>query len=172
MPGLLILEREKEVYKANPEMQPDLTEYTYVLERQLKPEPRRDIVDMLNELGILPTSMIDISDGLASEVLHICKSSKKGAVIYEDKIPIDLQTASVAHDFKIDPTTFALNGGEDYELLFTINQSDFEKIKDSEYISIIGHITDNPSQADLITTSGNVVPITAQGWDSFRKSDK
>jgi thiamine-monophosphate kinase len=170
--GLLILEREKEVYKANPDMQPDLSQYSYVIERQLKPEPRRDIVDMLNELEILPTSMIDISDGLASEVLHICKSSKKGAVIYEDKIPIDLQTASVAHDFKIDPTTFALNGGEDYELLFTINQSDYEKIKDSEYISIIGHITDNLSQADLITTSGNVVPITAQGWDSFKKSDK
>jgi thiamine-monophosphate kinase len=169
--GLLILEREKEVFKANPEMQPDLAEFSYVLERQLKPEPRRDIIELLREKKIIPTSMIDISDGLASEILHICKSSKKGAVLYEEKIPIDVQTANVAHEFKIDPTTFALSGGEDYELLFTIKQSDYEKIKDSEHIRIIGHITDNPDQAELISTSGNVVPITAQGWDSFIKSE-
>ncbi len=168
--GLLILEREKEVYKANPDFQPDLAEFSYVLERQLKPEPRRDIVEMLELQQILPTAMIDISDGLASEVLHICKSSQKGALIYEEKIPIDVQTASIAHDFNIDPSTFALIGGEDYELLFTISQSDYDKIKDNAEISVIGHITANQQQVDLITSSGNQVPLTAQGWDAFKKN--
>ncbi len=168
--GLLILEREKEVYKANPDFQPDLAEFSYVLERQLKPEPRRDIVEMLELQQILPTAMIDISDGLASEVLHICKSSQKGALIYEEKIPIDVQTASIAHDFNIDPSTFALSGGEDYELLFTISQSDYDKIKDNAEISVIGHITANQQQVDLITSSGNQVPLTAQGWDAFKKN--
>lgn len=163
--GLLILEREKEAFKANPSLQPDLAEYTYVIERQLKPEPRRDIIDMLRENKIIPTSMIDVSDGLGSELKHLCKLSAKGVVIYEQKLPIDIQTANVAHEFKIDPTTFAFNGGEDYELLFTIKQSDYPKLKDSSLISIIGHVTDNPAQNDLITTSGNVVPITAQGWN-------
>jgi len=163
--GLLILEREKETFKANPIWQPDLTKYSYVIERQLKPEPRCDITDMLRGANIIPTSMIDISDGLGSELLHLCKSSAKGVVIYEEKLPIDLQTANVAHEFKIDPTTFALNGGEDYELLFTIRQSDYPKLKESNLVSIIGHITDNPAQADLITTSGNVALITAQGWN-------
>ncbi|MFN3554548.1 MAG: thiamine-phosphate kinase [Bacteroidales bacterium] len=165
--GLLVLEREKQVFRANPNMQPDLNAFAYVLERQLKPEPRRDIVEKLQELNIVPSAMIDISDGLASEVLHICKNSAVGAVIYEEKIPIDMQTAGVAHDFRIDPTTFALSGGEDYELLFCISQADYEKIKDVEDISIIGHITSNPAQADLVSTSGNIIPISAQGWDSF-----
>jgi len=163
--GLLILEREKEAFKANPSLQPDLAEYTYVIERQLKPEPRRDIIEMLRENKIIPTSMIDVSDGLGSELKHLCKSSAKGVVIYEQKLPVDIQTAGVAHEFKIDPTTFALNGGEDYELLFTIRQADYPKLKDSGLISIIGHVTDNPAQNDLITTSGNVVPIAAQGWN-------
>jgi thiamine-monophosphate kinase len=167
--GLLILEREKEVFKVNPDVQPDIKNYSYVLERQLKPEPRADIIQLLHELSVTPTAMIDISDGLASEVMHICKNSGLGAVIYEEKIPIDLQTATVAHEFKIDPTTFALNGGEDYELLFCISQSDYEKIKDSDQVSVIGHITENPTQKDLVTTSGNLIPIKAQGWDSFRE---
>ena len=169
--GLLILEREKEVFKANPQSQPDLSQFSYVLERQLKPEARKDIVDLLMEKNIIPTSMIDISDGLASEILHICKSSNKGAVIYEEKLPIDVQTATIAHEFKIDPTTFALNGGEEYELLFTIDQKDFDKIKGIEDITVIGHITENPSQTDLISTSGNVIALRAQGWDSFRKEN-
>jgi thiamine-monophosphate kinase len=167
--GLLVLEREKEVYKVNPNMQPDISAYSYVLERQLKPEPRRDIVDLLEKLEIIPTTMIDVSDGLASEIMHICKSSGKGAVVYEEKIPIDLQTSATAHEFKIDPTTFALNGGEDYELLFCVKQDDYEKVKDNTQISIIGHITENPQQADLVTTSGNQMPLKAQGWDSFRE---
>ncbi len=167
--GLLVLEREKEVFKANPDMQPDISGYSYVVERQLKPEPGKDVVELLKKLEIIPTAMIDISDGLASEIMHITKASEKGAVLYEEKIPIDMQTAAVGHEFKIDPTTFALNGGEDYELLFTINQSDYEKIKDQEIISIIGHITENPAQRDLVATSGNIVTLRAQGWDSFRK---
>ncbi len=166
--GLLILEREKEVFKANPDVQPDISSYNYVLERQLKPEPRKDIVELLEGLNIIPTSLIDVSDGLASEILHIARSSAKGAVIYEEKIPVDMQTAGVAHEFKIDPTTFALNGGEDYELLFTIRQSDYEKIKDVENVSIIGHITENPAQADMVSSSGNIVELKAQGWDSLR----
>ncbi|TVQ10176.1 MAG: thiamine-phosphate kinase [Bacteroidetes bacterium] len=166
--GLLILEREKEVFKANPDMQPDISNYNYVLERQLKPEPRKDIVEMLEGLNIIPTSLIDVSDGLASEILHIARSSAKGAVIYEDKIPVDMQTAGVAHEFKIDPTTFALNGGEDYELLFTIRQSDYEKIKDVASVSIIGHITENPAQADMVSSSGSIVELKAQGWDALK----
>lgn len=167
--GLLILEREKQVFKANPNAQPDLRSFAYVLERQLKPEPRKDIIKTLEDLSIIPTAMIDISDGLASEVMHICKASKKGAVIYEEKLPVDVQTANVAHDFKIDPSTFALNGGEDYELLFCISQDDYDKIKEQEAITVIGHITENPAQHDLISTSGNVVTLRAQGWDAFRK---
>lgn len=169
--GLLILEREKEVFKANPDLQPDISRYSYVLERQLKPEPRKDMVELLNELNITPTAMIDISDGMASEIMHIAKASAKGAVIYEEKIPIDMQTAEVAHEFNIDPTTFALNGGEDYELLFSIKQSDYEKIKAVEGISVIGHITANPAQKDLVSTSGSIIPLKAQGWDSFSEKD-
>ncbi len=167
--GLLILEREKEVFKANPEMQPNIGQYSYILERQLKPEPRRDITELLKQLEIIPTAMIDISDGLASEIMHICKASGTGAVIYEEKLPVDMQTAATAHEFKIDPTTFALNGGEDYELLFCIQQQDFEKIKDNEKIRIIGHIEENPGQTDMVSTSGNIITLRAQGWDSFRE---
>ncbi len=168
--GLLVLEREKQVYKANPDMQPSLKDYSYVLERQLKPEARKDIIEMLNEKNIIPTSMIDISDGLASEIMHICKNSGCGASVYEEKFPLDKMTADVAHEFNIDPTTFVLNGGEDYELLFTINQKEFEKIKDVEEISIIGHITNKSEGKKLITVSGNVAELRAQGWDAFKSN--
>lgn len=166
--GLLVLEREKRVFKANPEIQPDLEGNDYILQRQLKPEARADIIRALNENSIKPTSMIDISDGLASEILHICKQSNKGCQIYEEKIPIDAETALKAEEFKILPTVAALNGGEDYELLFTIKQSDYEKIKNIKNISIIGHITEYSSGVHLITSSGNAIPITAQGWDGLK----
>ncbi|MBI9036709.1 MAG: thiamine-phosphate kinase [Bacteroidales bacterium] len=165
--GLLLLEREKEVFKSDPNMQPDLGGFDYVLKRQLKPEARTDIVEILRKQNIKPTSMIDISDGLASEIFHICKNSKTSCSVYEDKIPIDSLTVSVAEDFKIDPTIAALSGGEDYELLFTISQNDFEKIKEIEDISIIGHITDSSESKNLITRSGTVIPLEAQGWKAM-----
>jgi len=165
--GLLLLERENETYKADPNMQPDLDGYDYILGRQLKPEARLDILKLLKGAGVKPTSMIDISDGLASEVMHICKSSKVGCTIYEDKIPVDVQTVQVAEEFKLDPTTCAMNGGEDYELLFTIKQADYEKLKDVEGISIVGHITAESEGINLISRSGTSVPITAQGWNAF-----
>jgi len=165
--GLLLLEREKEVFKSDPNMQPDLSGYDYVLGRQLKPEARTDIVEILRKQNIKPTSMIDISDGLASEIFHICKNSKTSCSVYEDKIPIDPTTVNVAVNFKIDPTTAALSGGEDYELLFTISQNDFEKIKEIEDISVIGHITDNSEGKNLITRSGTLIPLKAQGWKAM-----
>ena len=165
--GLLVLEREKQAFKADPNMQPDLDGHDYILSRQLKPEARFDIINKLEELGIKPTSMIDISDGLASEILHICSQSKVGCSIYEDKIPIDGTTSLIAGEFEIDPTTCALNGGEDYELLFTIPQADYEKIKDLEDISVIGYITDESEGVNLITRAETLIPITAQGWDAF-----
>jgi thiamine-monophosphate kinase len=167
--GLQLLEREKEVYKADPSMQPDLEGYDYILERQLKPEPRADIVRLLKELGVTPTAMIDISDGLASEIIHLCTQSQLGCQLYEEKIPIDPTTARVASDFGINPTTAALNGGEDYELLFTVPMTDFDKIKGNPNLSIIGHITDKNAGINLITTSGTQVELTAQGWDAFLK---
>jgi len=166
--GLLVLEREKHVFKVNPGMQPDLGRYAYVLERQLKPEAGRHTIQKLSDAGVLPTSMIDISDGLASEVLHLCRHAQRGAVIYEEKIPVNREMATVAHEFGIDPSTAALNGGEDYELLFTIKPSHYEKIKEVEGITPIGHMTGSNEKAVLITTSGQQVEITAQGWDSFR----
>jgi thiamine-monophosphate kinase len=167
--GLLLLEREKAVFKVNPNMQPDLSGNEYILQRQLKPEARTDMVDILRALKIKPTSMIDISDGLASEIFHICTGSKKGCNLYEDKIPIDPSTILMAQEFQIDPTVCALSGGEDYELLFTIKQEDFEKVKHNPNISVIGHITDEKEGINLITRSGTSVPITAQGWDAFTK---
>ena len=165
--GLQILEREKAIFKENPNIQPDLEGNDYILERQLKPEARIDIHAILNQLGIIPTSMIDISDGLASEILHLCNQSNVGCQLYEDKIPMDSMTISRAHEFKLDPTLCALSGGEDYELLFTINQKDFEKIKNHPDFTVIGHITDKASGANLIARSGNAIPLTAQGWDAF-----
>lgn len=170
--GLQVLEREKEVYKANPEMQPQLEGHDYILERQLKPEARKDIVKYLRELNVQPTSMIDISDGLASEVLHICKNSKCGAAIYDEKLPIDPIAYQTARDFDLDPSTCALNGGEDYELLFTVKQEDFDKIKGNPNMTIIGHITDESTGAIIIDKGGAQIPLTAQGWNHFSKEDE
>lgn len=167
--GLQILEREKAVFKDNPNMQPDLEGNDYILERQLKPEARVDIVPLLKQLDIKPTSMIDISDGLASEILHLCEQSNVGCSLYEEKIPMDSMTINRAHDFKLDPTICALSGGEDYELLFTINQKDFDKIKGHPDFTIIGHMTDKAAGANMVTRSGSSVAITAQGWDAFIK---
>ena len=167
--GLQILEREKAVYKENPNVQPDLEGNDYILERQLKPEARVDIIPLLKSLDVKPTSMIDISDGLASEILHICQQSNVGCNLYEDKIPMDSMTVARAHEFKLDPTICALSGGEDYELLFTINQKDFDKIKNHPDFTIIGHITDKASGANMVTRSGSSVELTAQGWDAFIK---
>lgn len=164
--GLLVLEREKVTYKANPSSQPDLDGYDYVLERYLKPEPRLDIITKLQEKEIIPTSMIDVSDGLASELLHICKESNCGCDIYEDRLPIDYQTTRVCSEMSsnMQPVTNALNGGEDYELLFTIAQSDYEKIKTIEGVHIIGHITEVASKARLITPQNTAIDLIAQGW--------
>jgi len=166
--GLQLLEREKQIFLENPKIQPDLEGKDYIIERQLKPEARKDIVDLLNELDIKPTSMIDVSDGLASEILHICKESNKGCRIYEEKIPIDPMTYDTAREFGLDPTVCALSGGEDYELLFTVKQEEYDKLKNSMEISIIGHITDVSDGCDLISKSGVAHPITAQGWNSLK----
>lgn len=165
--GLQILEREKAVFKENPNSQPDLEGNDYILERQLKPEARIDIIPILKQLDVKPTSMIDISDGLASEILHLCTQSETGCSLYEEKIPLDSMTINRAHDFKLDPTICALSGGEDYELLFTIKQTDFEKIRNHPDFTIIGHITDKASGVNMITRSGSSVTLTAQGWDAF-----
>jgi thiamine-monophosphate kinase len=167
--GLQVLEREKQVFKANPGMQPDLEKYEYLVGRQLKPEARMDIVHELSDLKVLPTSMIDISDGLASELFHIGSKSGVGVKIFEDKIPIDSQTFDTAVEFKIDPVTCALNGGEDYELLFTISPSDFEKVKNHPDIHFIGHIHDNRNQLVMVTKAESVVPLQAQGWNHFSR---
>jgi thiamine-monophosphate kinase len=165
--GLQLLEREKQIYIENPSIQPDLEGKDYIIERQLKPEARKDIVELLKDIDIKPTAMIDISDGLASEILHICKQSNKGCNLYEDKIPLDPMTYETAREFNLDPTVCALSGGEDYELLFTIKQTDYEKIKLQMDISIIGHITDASAGCNLITKSGVVHALKAQGWNAF-----
>lgn len=167
--GLQILEREKEVFKASPQVQPDLEGNDYLLERQLKPEARTDVIKFLEKAGIKPTSMIDISDGLGSELLHLCKHSKVGCAIYEEKIPIDPVTYQRARDFNLDPTMCTMNGGEDYELLFTIPPSEWDKIKNDLNLTAIGYITDEASGAQLITRSKSQHPIKAQGWDALRK---
>ncbi|MCK9219740.1 MAG: thiamine-phosphate kinase [Bacteroidales bacterium] len=166
--GLLILEGEKKVFQVNPDMQPELTGFDYQIGRQLKPEARTDIRNLLQGIGIKPTSMIDISDGLASEILHICKQSGVGCKLFEEKIPIEEQTRELAIEYKIIPSVTALSGGEDYELLFTIQQSDYEKIKDVEGITIIGHITQPSDGTFMITPDGKSVQITAQGWDGMK----
>ena len=164
--GLQILRREKEVFMVNPQHQPDLTPYAYIVERQLKPEARKDVVEWLKKYDIHPTAMIDISDGLSSEIIHICEASGYGAQIYEDKIPIALETEEAAKEFNLNPLIAALNGGEDYELLFTIKQSDYDKIKDVPGFSIIGHITEDKG-AFLITNAGEKLELKAQGWNAF-----
>ncbi len=166
--GLQILEREKQIFIENPQVQPDLEGKDYIIERQLKPEGRRDIVDLLGQMKIKPTSMIDVSDGLASEILHICTQSEKGCTIYEDKLPIDPVTYDTARELGLDPTVCALNGGEDYELLFTIKQADYEKLKNDVDISIIGHITDKNSGVKMISKSNVVHELKAQGWNAFK----
>jgi thiamine-monophosphate kinase len=167
--GLQLLEREKSVFKENPKLQPDLEGKDYILERQLKPEARRDIIDLLHQLDIKPTSMIDVSDGLSSEILHLCSQSNVGVQLYEDKIPIDPQTFETAREFNLDPTICALSGGEDYELLFTIDIGEYEKIKNSIDLSIIGHITNESKGKVLIAKDGTVHEIKAQGWNSLKK---
>ena len=165
--GLNVLQREKEVWKSNPNMQPELDNFNYILERQLKPEARRDVIEFLKKCDVIPTSMIDISDGLASEIFHICTSSNVGCQLYEEKIPIDPQTYQTSMDFNINPTVSALNGGEDYELLFTINQKDYEKIKDDPNLTVIGHITKKSQGINLIGNGDTSTPLQAQGWNHF-----
>ena len=165
--GLQVLEREKQTFLTNPEMQPKLDAYDYLVQRQLKAEARVDVVEALKATNILPTAMIDISDGLASEVLHICKQSGVGAAIHEEKLPIDPLTSETAAEFNIDATTCALNGGEDYELLFTVSQNDFEKLEEINDVEVIGYLTEADQGAQLITKGNNLVPITAQGWKHF-----
>lgn len=167
--GLQLLEREKQIFLENPQIQPDLEGKDYIVERQLKPEARKDVVELFETFSIQPNAMIDISDGLASEILHICKSSKVGCKLYEDKIPIDPMTYDTARDFGLDPTVCALNGGEDYELLFTVPQEQYDKVKNQLDITIIGYITEEAAGCEMISKSGNVHPIKAQGWDAFEK---
>ncbi|WP_339753748.1 thiamine-phosphate kinase [uncultured Winogradskyella sp.] len=166
--GLQVLEREKEVFKVNPNNQPDLSMYTYIVERQLKPEARKDIVELLKELNVKPTSMIDISDGLSSEVIHLCKQSKVGVDIYEDKIPLDPQVISTCEEFNIDSTTIALSGGEDYELLMTISQEDFPKIKGNPNLTVIGYMTSEDKGMHLVTRGETKIPIIAKGWNALK----
>lgn len=167
--GLQVLEREKQVYLANPDMQPQLEKYDYIVQRQLKPEARVDIIHELADLKIVPTSMIDISDGLASELIHIAKSSNKGVCIYEENLPVYKLTYDTAYEFKIDATTCVLNGGEDYELLFTINQGDYEKVKNHNDIHFIGYIQGIDEGNVMVSKGGNKVPLQAQGWDHAKK---
>lgn len=165
--GLQVLEREKEVFKVNPNNQPDLDGYTYIIERQLKPEARKDIVKLLKDLEVVPTSMIDISDGLSSEIIHLCKQSEVGCDLYEDKIPLDPQVISTCEEFNMDSTTVALNGGEDYELLMTISQQDFPKIKANPNLTVIGYMTEPGVGMNLVTRADTKIPLTAQGWNAI-----
>jgi thiamine-monophosphate kinase len=165
--GLQLLEREKRVFIENPAMQPELDGFDYILQRQLKPEARVDAIEFFLKHNILPTSMIDVSDGLSSEVLHLSKQSEVGFKIYEEKLPIDHQTTNLALEFNIDPNTAVLNGGEDYELLFTLPQSDFDHIKNSPDISVIGYAVEKHEGNQLITKSGGAYDLKAQGWKSF-----
>jgi len=169
--GLQLLEREKKIFLENPNIQPDLEGKDYIVERQLKPEARKDIVELFDIYDIQPNAMIDISDGLASEIIHICKASKVGCKLYEEKIPIDPMTYETAREFGLDPTVCALSGGEDYELLFTVPQDQYDKIKNQLDITIIGHITEENAGCEMISKSGNVYPISAQGWNAFRSED-
>lgn len=165
--GLQVLEREKQVFQVNPNNQPELDAYTYLIERQLKPEARTDIRELLEKLEVKPTSMIDISDGLSSEIIHICKQSNVGCNLYEEKIPVDPQFINVCEEFNIDSTTVAINGGEDYELLFTIALEDFDKIKANPNFTVIGHMTQESEGIHLITRANTKIPLKARGWDAL-----
>ena len=169
--GLQVLEREKQVHQVNPNTQPDLEPYSYLIERQLKPESRKDIIALLKSIEVKPTSMIDISDGLSSEIIHICKSSDVGCRLYEEKIPLDPQLINVCEEFDIDSTTVALSGGEDYELLFTISQQDFEKIKGNPNLTVIGHMTAPQDGMNLITRANTSIPIVARGWNALKEEE-
>jgi thiamine-monophosphate kinase len=165
--GLQVLVRENEVFKVNPQHKPDLESYSYLVERQLKPEARKDVVQLLQDLDLKPTAMIDISDGLSSEIMHLCKQSGVGCRVYENKFPLDPQFISVCEEFKLDSTTIALSGGEDYELLFTIKQADFDKIKGNPNLTVIGHMTAKGDVPSLVTRAEEVIPLKAQGWKAF-----
>lgn len=167
--GLLFLEREKRIFRESPNVQPDLEGESYVIGRLLKPEARKDIIDFLASSSIIPTAMMDISDGLSSEILHICKDSNLGCVLYEDKLPISEDMKKAAFKFEIDPTACALSGGEDYELLFTIPQSEYDKLVLNEEISVVGYMTEPEQGANIITKGGSKHAITAQGWNHLKK---
>ena len=167
--GLLVLDREKATFLDKPELQPDLNDYDYVIGRQLKPELPGPVLAQLSEQHITPTSMMDISDGLASELHHLCRNSQTGATIYANKLPIDPQTVRVAEEFEISPTTFAMNGGEDYELVFTVPLADFDKLKNVRDVTIIGRMTDEPGMLQIVLDSGEVADIEAQGWQHFEE---
>lgn len=167
--GLQVLEREKQVFEVNPNNQPDLDDYTYLIERQLKPEARKDVAGILKALEIKPTSMIDISDGLSSEIMHICKQSGVGCNLYEEKLPLDPQFINVCEEFNIDSTTIALNGGEDYELLFTIAMNDFDKIKGNPNFSVIGHMTQESEGMHLVTRANTKIELKARGWNALQE---
>ncbi|HEX6914399.1 MAG TPA: thiamine-phosphate kinase [Chitinophagaceae bacterium] len=165
--GLTILEREKKIYLENPQVQPDLEQEDYIVGRLLKPEARTDIIRFFAENDITPTAMMDLSDGLSSDILHICKQSNLGCRLYEDKFPIAEQTRKAAFKFGLDPTVCALNGGEDYELLFTLRQEDYDRITLNEEISVIGYMAELQEGSKIITKAGNTFDITAQGWNAF-----
>lgn len=167
--GLLILDREKRIFMENNKVQPELEGYDYVIEKQLKPEPRLDIMRALKEAGIKPTSMIDISDGLSSELIHLCKASGTGCRIMTDKLPIAQETLNVADELTLPHYTLALNGGEDYELLFTVSQNDYNKLMKVSDLSVIGFITEATSGYQLVDSENNIAPLTAQGWSSFKQ---
>ncbi|MDM1045474.1 thiamine-phosphate kinase [Myroides sp. 1354] len=166
--GLQVLEREKQVYLVNPNNQPDLSLYDYIIERQLKPEARTDIKQLLAELDVKPTSMIDVSDGLSSEIMHLCTSSKVGCNLFEEKLPLDPQFINTCEEFNIDSTTIAINGGEDYELLFTVKMEDYDKIKGNPNLTVIGHMTQESEGVHLITRDNTKIPIKAKGWNALQ----
>ena len=167
--GLLFLEREKKIYLENPQIQPDLEGESYVIGRLLKPEARKDMIEFFEKSGIVPTAMMDISDGLSSEVLHLCRQSNLGCLVYEEKLPVAEEMRKAAFKFEIDPTACALSGGEDYELVFTIPPSDFDKIILNEEISVVGYMTEPEEDVHILTKSGNKHPLIAQGWNAFQK---
>ncbi len=169
--GLQVLEREKQVFLVNPQSQPDLEDYSYIIERQLKPEARNDIKDLLQKLEIKPTAMIDVSDGISSEIMHICKASNVGCNLYEEKLPLDPQLINVCEEFNLDSTTIAINGGEDYELLFTVSMNDFEKLKGNPNFSIIGHMTAESEGIHLITRENTKLPLKARGWNALNEEE-
>ena len=167
--GILLMEREKKIFLESPEVQPDLEGQDYILRRLLKPEARKDIIEFFEKNDILPTSMMDISDGLSSEILHICKQSNTGCILYEDKLPVADESREFAFKLELDPTACALSGGEDYELLFTLDQKDYDKIVLNEQISVIGYITEPGEGVNIITRSGKKHAVTAQGWNAFKQ---